>query len=340
MSRSMPYARRLAAVVALAAIAPACRGSSNLMDEANGPVAPLAPSPNAAQLVFIRASGFAFGINFLIFDQHGAFLGESVAKSHFAASLAPGEYLFVAKGENTAILRAHVAAGKTYYVRVEAHMGVWRARVSMQAVHPRTEIWDEAKRELADSRRLLPRVAEGQAMLDGRRADVDETIANAQKDWGGLSASERADRTLASEDGEGGGETAPPPATEPAPPAPPPAQVSTPTPPPSREDLVILKDGSRFRGAVSVGHPGSAGDDVVSVRLMDGSTRSFKPTEVQDIRYGVGPRLAAAQPAPAPRVDPSSANAGRAKVNCNPPYDVDELNRKVFKPECYLRSGQ
>jgi hypothetical protein len=358
--------RRLAALAFVAAAAPACHGSSHLMAELASPVAPITPAASTAKIVFVRASGFAFGVNFMIFDQHRRFLGESVAQSHFAAELAPGEYLLVAKGENTALLRARLDGNKIYYVRVEAHMGVWRARVSMGALHKQSPELAKAKgEELAQTRRLVPLQTEGQAELDGQRGDVEETIANAQKDWASLSPEERAERTLNPEDGEGPDVPAAPAEPVAAPAVAPvvsqpeaPAVAAAPASPErgggEGRDLVILKNGSRFRGAVTVG----ATDDTLTIRLPDGNVRSIKAADVRDVQYSEPVRTASVQPRttprrasadspppPTPAVQPAKSDAApptaaHGKTNCNPPYDVDDQNRKVFKPECYLRSGQ
>jgi hypothetical protein len=261
----------------------------------------------------------------------------------------------------------------------------------MEPARPGSETWTQAREGATDTRRLVALTAQGQAEMNQDRSGIDDILADVRKDWAGLSTADQAARTLNLEDGEGGGTAAPAAAIAavqaPADRLPPPPAPPAPTPPPTAttpggpevaphapgegRDVVLLRNGGRLRGSVRAG----AGDEAVSITLVDGSVRSFKSAEIRDIQYGGGsPVVADAKlravpaaggraasgaeappsgsdaplsaaggpPAPAPAGGSTASAAGpqaaaRAKVNCNPPYDVDDQNRKVFKPECYLK---
>ena len=94
-----------------------CAGSSKYMVEVASP-SPITTAADRASVVFVRPSGMGFAMKFAILDQRGNWLGDAVAKGHFAVSLPPGEYLFVGWAENTAALKATLSGGKVYYVKV------------------------------------------------------------------------------------------------------------------------------------------------------------------------------------------------------------------------------
>jgi hypothetical protein len=319
-----------------------CHGTSHLMTEvASQPVAAVAPSATTARVVFLRSSGFAFAINFVIIDQDGRFLGESVATSQFVAELRPGDYLIIAKGENTALLRARVVAGKVYCVRVVASMGAWRARVNLEPIKGGTGAWAEAQRDMTQTHRLASLGRAGQAEIDAERSEIEERIASAKEDWAALSSSEQIDRTLGPDDGEGPG-PAPPTPEPPAPAAVVPDPSPVPASPAPGHDVVVLRNGSRFRGTATTENGAT-----ISIVLLDGSARSFRSADVKEVVSAPSPRPAEAskrplprggesEPASPPRAEARAAATREPPPNCNPPYDVDDKNRKVFKPKCYL----
>lgn len=165
------------------------------------PAPALAPAAGKATVVFLRSSGLGPAIKFMIIDQIGHFVGESTAGGHFPAELAPGEYLFIAEGENTAVMHANLAPDRLYYVEVDPKMGFFKARVGLKPIKPGSDIWKKVPEMLGSTDRYVPMVQAGQAELDANAADIQERIANAKGKWAGYSPAERAELSLEPNDG-------------------------------------------------------------------------------------------------------------------------------------------
>src|SRR4051812_454101 len=103
--------RRFVAVLFLALAVTGCTASSKYMRELPPGSAPQ-PSPEAATVIFVRHSGLGGAIRTTIIDEHGDFVGDSLAHAAFARKYPPGRHLFVAWAENTDVLQADLAAGK------------------------------------------------------------------------------------------------------------------------------------------------------------------------------------------------------------------------------------
>ena len=161
------------------------------------------PVPQAkANVVFIRPANFGSAIRFMILDDQGTFVGESISKSHFVTQVDPGRHLFVAWSENTSALEATVEAGKTYYVHVQPTMGAFKAQVQLKAIKPGSEKWSDLEEWLKDTRRMEIDGDLGQAYLSSKSEKVQKRIATANEKWNeGYSAEQKAERTLSPEDG-------------------------------------------------------------------------------------------------------------------------------------------
>jgi hypothetical protein len=183
------------------------------------PAPAITATPGKATIVFVRTSGVGSAIKFMIIDHYGRFLGESTASSHFPVVLEPGEYLFIAESENTAVMHANVWPDRVYYVEVVAKMGVLYARVGLEPVKPGTDSWKEVKGWLSGTDRFMPNAAQGQAAINADSAEIQKRIANAKEKWAGYSAAERAEVSLEPTDGAGGQvpmQAQPAPAAQPA----------------------------------------------------------------------------------------------------------------------------
>jgi hypothetical protein len=199
---TMKIIRRLlltACFVLLASFSTACAGSSQYMKEV-AVRSPLRPPADKAMVVFLRPSGLGFAINFSILDQQGRWIGEAVAKSQFAVELPPGEYMFVGWAENTAALKATLAPGRVYYVKVDPSMGFGSARVTLEAITPRHADWRELPTWLSETTRLetLP---SGITYIEGRKQDALDRVKSATENWQDYSGSDKDQRTLRADDG-------------------------------------------------------------------------------------------------------------------------------------------
>ncbi len=96
----------------------------------------LAASPESANLVIIRDTrlGFAIAVwNYL--DEK--MIGETKGGTYFVTKVKPGPHWVVASSENTLALRFDFEPGKTYYLRQDIWMGVWRARAGFTPLDPK-----------------------------------------------------------------------------------------------------------------------------------------------------------------------------------------------------------
>lgn len=195
-----PRGSRLLLAAAAISLAPllGC-ASSDHMRTASG--APAPPAADTATVVFLRPSGMASGITTTILDGNGRFLGDSLPSSHFSVKVPPGEHLFLAWAENTAALRATLAAGKTYYVKVSPRMGALSARMQLLALTPRNEDWPKLK-EWLGKKGYEPNTDTGQRYLDSRKDDVAKRVKRANDILKEYDPKELEERTLRAEDGQ------------------------------------------------------------------------------------------------------------------------------------------
>jgi hypothetical protein len=185
------------ALVAFGAVG--CAGSSDHMLEVVA-TKPISAPADKAKVVFLRPSGLGFAINFSILDQEGKWLGDAVAESHFAVELPPGEYMFVGWAENTAALKATLAPGRVYYVKVDPSMGFGSAQVTLEALTRRHADWGELTTWLRDTHRLQP-LPSGAAYIEGRKKDALERVKTANENWNTYTSKQKEERTLRAEDG-------------------------------------------------------------------------------------------------------------------------------------------
>jgi hypothetical protein len=162
---------------------------------------PVTASPDKATVVFVRHSGLGGRLKTTILDETGRFLGEDWGSTYFTAQVTPGDHVFIAWAENTAALKATLAAGKTYFVEVEPRMGALSARVHLLAVSPKSPKFAQVRGWMAESQHIVTDETAGQAYLQRRAADVQERIRRAQEALTKYSAEELGERTLGADDG-------------------------------------------------------------------------------------------------------------------------------------------
>ncbi len=110
------------------------------------------PDAEHAAITFIRGKNSLEQLRFGIWGED-RFLGNLGAQSFLEIKVPAGEHMFFGLSEQWAVLRAEVAAGKRYYVRVEAGRGRWKARLELLAGDARLP-QSELDTWLATSKRL------------------------------------------------------------------------------------------------------------------------------------------------------------------------------------------
>jgi len=129
--------KKLVAVsfVVLLTLLAGCAGTVTNMREIPVAQAQAAPEPGKALVIFMRPSGLGFAVQSSVFEirnDEPVLVGIVAAKTRVAHQVAPGQYTFMTIGENADFMSAEVAAGKTYYVKVEPRMGMWKARFGLE----------------------------------------------------------------------------------------------------------------------------------------------------------------------------------------------------------------
>jgi hypothetical protein len=126
---------------------------------------PLALQSNEALVVVFRPSSFGGNTQFPIFEFTGEdakLLGFSESGCYFEVRVAAGRHLFLTWGEGEAYIEADLSAGRTYYIRCFAKLGVLAPRPRFAPVRRDSEEWKNLDLELKDLKRreLKPSVAQ------------------------------------------------------------------------------------------------------------------------------------------------------------------------------------
>lgn len=172
-------------LAALALLLAGCEGTVQHMREVPAAAAPVAPAPGKAMLVFMRPSGLGFAVQSSVFeikDNYPALVGIVAAKTRIAHQVDPGKYLFMVIGENADFMTAEVAAGKTYYVRVEPRMGMWKARFGLQPVAQKDLAGAELASDLRDCR-WVEKNAASESWASGAMVSVQSKRTEYYADW-------------------------------------------------------------------------------------------------------------------------------------------------------------
>jgi hypothetical protein len=180
------------------------------MAKAQPGMPPIVAAPGTASIVFLRPSGLGGAVTFTIIDHGGRFVGVSTADAHFAVQLVPGDYYFIADGENIDMMRAVVAEWRIYYVEVVPKMGLLYARVGLDPLKAGDAEWTDLPKWLAETERFVPLFDGGQAMLNRDQAGIQQRIARARASWAEQSEQEQRAKTLEPGDGWYGGPVGPP----------------------------------------------------------------------------------------------------------------------------------
>lgn len=191
-----------------------CHAHSDLMEASNRAIR--AAPTDAAQVVFVRPTAWAANRLVTVVDDRGGFVGELEAVSYVVARVRPGRHRFVVWADNTAVLEAHLDAGKTYFVEIMLRAGMWGPGVELLGYGPGRGNWRMLPAWLTEAKRLEPVAASSVAWA---REHEDTIRAHTERVGAVLSdyEEERILHTLAVHDGiigvPFGDDLAPPPAS-------------------------------------------------------------------------------------------------------------------------------
>lgn len=126
----------LALAVALLSIA--CNPPTAMVKKtAPASVASIKPQPGKAALVISRTTFFGRAIEFKTYLDK-AYIGSTVGKFYFAKTdVEPGTKHVISWGENGVAVKVNFEADKVYCIQQNVSMGVWKARVIVEAMNPK-----------------------------------------------------------------------------------------------------------------------------------------------------------------------------------------------------------
>lgn len=162
-----------------------CAGTVVKMREIPVTDAKEAPEPGKALVVFMRPSGLGFAIQSSVFeikDDTPVLIGIVAAKTRVSQQVVPGKYLYMTIGENADFMSAEVAAGKTYYVKVEPRMGMWKARFGLEPYRAKDLAGSAFAGELKDCRPVA-KTAESDAWAAENMMSIRQKRSEYYADW-------------------------------------------------------------------------------------------------------------------------------------------------------------
>jgi hypothetical protein len=187
---------------ALSLLLAGCAGTVTNMREVPASQAMAAPEPGKALVVFMRPSGLGFGVQSSVFEirnETPVLVGIVAAKTRVMQQVNPGRYLYMVIGENADFMTADVVAGRTYYVKVEPRMGMWKARFGLEPYRAKDLAGAEFTGALTECR-AVEKGPESEAWAASNAASIASKRTEYYGDW--MKQAESARLRLLPEDGK------------------------------------------------------------------------------------------------------------------------------------------
>lgn len=159
----------------------------------------LKPAADKSMVIFMRPSSFGGAILATVYDGMD-YIGTIPANSKFAYQTEPGEHMFMVIGESADFMKAELAPGKTYYSRVAARMGVWKARFSF-IPYNKEEPASELESWINDTK-LMEMNEKGKAWAAENAASIKEKHDAYLPEWQQKDPNAQAKQTLFKESGQ------------------------------------------------------------------------------------------------------------------------------------------
>ena len=154
--------------------------------------AKLAPEPGKSMVVFMRPSSYGGAILSTVYDGM-EYIGTVPANTRFSYQTEPGEHMFMVIGESADFMKADLAPNKTYYARVAARMGVWKARFSFIPYNGESE---EDLQEWISDTTPMEMNEKGKIWAEQNAESIKAKHDKYLPDWEGKSEELRAKQTL------------------------------------------------------------------------------------------------------------------------------------------------
>jgi hypothetical protein len=188
-------------LVGLCLLAVGCVSGPPIMVELRPPQ-PLQARPDAAMVVFIRPSIYAWAVTADVMDEAGRFVGRMVPNGNFAVNMAPGRHMFTIWAENTDVLTVDVAAGHIYFVESYLTPGMFSAQFHLRAIKPALPNWAARDQWMQRTRMFTVDQAAGQARLNAHGAGaIQERLRRAEEHYAKYGPDEQFTRSITPGDG-------------------------------------------------------------------------------------------------------------------------------------------
>ena len=165
-----------------------------------GPTSFVAPADEAL-VVFVRPSKRGKAISFYVVDESKKLLTLVKSNEHVAITLSPGKHSLYVVAENAGLVRAELAAGRTYIISTRPKMGLGRARVVVEPALRTSPNFAESAKWLRDTKQGNPDFDKGARWVRNHRDALDKRISVAEWEWSSGNASARAALTMGVDDG-------------------------------------------------------------------------------------------------------------------------------------------
>jgi hypothetical protein len=175
-----------------------CSSSSRYMVKDETPE-PLQPPSGEALIAFVRPGGLS--ATFTVIDDKGNYIGQIPTDSHVLHATAPAHYRYIVWAENTSVLDADVAAGKTYIVEVAPRMGMWSARAHLLPVKRGGKDWDKAPQWVQETTQWDVDPDLAKQWTEEKRDGIVIQLQRAKEMWAKYDEEDKEKRTMRPDDG-------------------------------------------------------------------------------------------------------------------------------------------
>ncbi|MBW1762212.1 MAG: hypothetical protein JRE45_10765 [Deltaproteobacteria bacterium] len=165
-----------------------------------GPASFVAPEGKAL-VVFVRPSKLGKAVNFYVVDEDKKLVTLFKGNQHVAITAPPGKHTFYVVSENAGLVRAELAAGRTYIISTRAKMGFGKARVIVEPVLRNSPSFAESAKWVRDTKPVDPDLGKGDKWVRKHQDAIDKRIGKAEGEWSSGDAKYRAALTMEVEDG-------------------------------------------------------------------------------------------------------------------------------------------
>jgi len=172
---------------------PQDQGASEL-----SPASFVAPRDKAL-VVFVRPKKYGKVTKFYVFDENRKLLTLLKGNEHVTIEVAPGRHTFYIVARGAVLVRAELAAGRTYVVQLK--LSPWSGRGLAHPVLRNSSDFAESAKWIRDTRRGEPDLSKANRWVKERQDKIIAGITKAEAGWLQMDEKARSSITLRPEDG-------------------------------------------------------------------------------------------------------------------------------------------